>query len=91
MAQRPAAPGGARGYIQSGRIAGGRALLAYPADYGNSGIMTFMANQDGRVLQSDLGEGTTTAAASITMYNPDSHWKPTNQGSAAGFPERMLC
>lgn len=90
MPQRPAAPGSARSYFQNGRMAGGCALLAYSADYGKSGIMTFMVNQDGTVLESDLGEGTTAAAASMTTYNPDSHWKPTNQGPAAGFLERMM-
>ncbi|MBS0197422.1 MAG: DUF2950 domain-containing protein [Planctomycetes bacterium] len=76
-AQGPAAPGGARDYIQNGLMTGGFALVAYPAEYGNSGIMTFMISKDGTLLESDLGEKTSEIAAAIKAFNPDSRWKPT--------------
>src|SRR5262249_1076768 len=53
------APGGAKEYIVNGQMTGGFGFIAYPADYGNSGIMTFMINQDGLLLQKDLGKNTT--------------------------------
>jgi len=54
----------------------GFAVLAYPAEYGNSGVMSFLINQDGVVFQSNLGENTTDAAKAITAFNPDDAWKP---------------
>ena len=57
--QGAAAPGGAYDYLVKGKMIGGFALIAYPAEYGNSGIMTFMVNQDGTVFQKDLGPKTT--------------------------------
>ena len=54
----------------------GFAILAYPADYRNSGVMSFLINQDGIVLQKDLGERTTEVAKAITEFNPDDAWKP---------------
>ena len=56
---------------------GGFATVAYPADYGNSGIMTFIVNQRGIVYQKDLGTETPVLAAAITAYDPDSSWQPT--------------
>ena len=58
-------------------MTGGFALLAYPDEYGNSGIMSFMVNQSGVLMEADLGDNTAEAAAAITSYNPDSRWKPT--------------
>jgi len=49
-------------------------VVAYPATYGNSGIMTFMVNQDGTVYQKDLGENTATIAKGMTAFNPDKSW-----------------
>jgi hypothetical protein len=57
-------------------MTGGFAILAYPAEYGNSGVMSFLINQDGMVLQKDLGEKTTEVAKAITEFNPDDAWKP---------------
>jgi Protein of unknown function (DUF2950) len=74
--QGEAANGGARDYIVNGKLTKGFALIAYPADYGASGIMTFMVSQDGLVWQKDLGEDTATAAAAIEKFNPDSTWTP---------------
>jgi hypothetical protein len=74
--QGPDAPGGAYGYLAQGRMIGGFALVAWPAAYGSTGIMTFIVNQDGAVYQKDLGSGTAAAAAKITLFNPDKGWKP---------------
>ena len=60
----------------NGKLTKGFALIAYPADYGASGIMTFMVSQDGLVWQKDLGEETATATATIEKFNPDSTWTP---------------
>jgi hypothetical protein len=73
-AQGAAAKGGARSYIVDGEMSGGFALIAYPADYGNGGIMTFIVNQDGVLYQKDLGEDTLNAASKITAYDPDRTW-----------------
>ena len=73
--QGEAAPGEAKNYIVDGEMTGGFALLAYPAEYGNSGIMTFMINQDGVVYEKDLGEETAQLATEISKYNPDSTWR----------------
>jgi hypothetical protein len=72
--QGPAAKGGARSYVVNGEMSGGFGLIAYPADYGQGGIMTFMVNQDGEVYQKDLGEETVNVAAGMTEYNPDATW-----------------
>ena len=75
-AQGPHAPGGARSYLVDGRLTGGFALLAYPASYGDSGIMTFIVSQDGIVFQRNLGPQTAKTAAQIVRYDPDSGWSP---------------
>lgn len=75
-AQGPGAPGGAYGYVVRGKMIGGFAMVAYPATYGNSGIVTFIVNQDGVVYQKDLGPNTAAAAQKITKFNPDKSWKP---------------
>jgi len=74
--QGPAAMGGARDYLMNGRLTGGFALLAWPASYGASGVMTFMVNQDGIVWQRDLGFETADLAAAIKTFDPDSTWLP---------------
>jgi hypothetical protein len=70
------AKGGARDYLLNGKMTGGFAILAYPAEYRNSGIMTFVVGQDGIVYQKDLGEKTTDIAAALTEYNPGDGWTP---------------
>jgi hypothetical protein len=65
---------GARDYILNGRMIGGFALVASPAEYGNSGIMTFIVNQDGDVYEKDLGPDTTTEAQKIKLFNPVAGW-----------------
>lgn len=73
--QGPAAKGGARDYSVNGKFTRGFAFLAYPAEYRNSGVMTFIVNQDGIVYQKDLGEDTEKIATSISSYNPDETWE----------------
>lgn len=72
--QGPDAPGGARDYVVNGKMTGGFALLAYPAKYGVSGIMTFIVNQDGIVYEKDLGPKAEEAVKEITAYDPDKTW-----------------
>jgi Protein of unknown function (DUF2950) len=74
-AQGAAAKGGAKSYLSDGKLTGGVALVAYPAQYKASGVMTFIINQRGVVYQKDLGENTLDLAAAMTEYNPDSTWK----------------
>lgn len=68
------ANGGAKNYIVDGKQSGGFGLLAYPAKYGSSGIMTFIVNQDGVIFQKDLGDDTATVVGGITSFNPDQSW-----------------
>ena len=75
--QGPHAPGGTKSYLADGRMTGGFALLAYPARYGNSGIMTFVVSRDGIVFEKNLGPQTAAIAAKIELYDPDSSWSPT--------------
>jgi hypothetical protein len=72
--QGPDAEGGAKSYLVNGQLSGGFALLAYPATYGVSGIMSFLVDQNGVVLQKDLGDDTANAAKQITAYNPTPDW-----------------
>lgn len=69
------APGGAYSYLANGKMIGGFALAAYPAQYGNSGVMTFIVNKDGLVYQRDLGRNTSKTAQAMKTYNPDQTWK----------------
>ncbi len=73
--QGPAANGGAYDYVVNGELLGGFGLIAFPAEYGSSGVMTFIVNHDGVVYSRDLGPGTTQQAMAITEFNPDSLWK----------------
>ena len=76
FSQGPAANGGARDYVVDGKLTGGFALLAYPAEYGQTGVMTLMVSQDGIVWQRDLGDKTAELAAAITRFDPDRTWTP---------------
>ena len=73
--QGPKAPGGAYDFVVRGQMIGGFAMVAYPAQYGSSGIMTFIVNHDGVVYQKDLGPRTAALAHSMTKFNPDETWK----------------
>jgi Protein of unknown function (DUF2950) len=73
-AQGAAAKGGAKNYLSDGNLSGGVGLVAYPAEYKVSGVMTFIINQDGVAYEKDLGEKTAEIAKAMTEYNPDSTW-----------------
>jgi hypothetical protein len=73
--QGASAPGGAYQYEVNGELLGGFALIAFPAEYGNSGVMTFMVNHDGVVYSKDLGAETPKLAMAIEEFNPDAEWK----------------
>ena len=68
------APGGKYTYVTNGNMIGGFALVAWPAEYSDSGIMTFIVNQQGRVYQKDLGPKTSRLASRMKAYDPDSSW-----------------
>jgi len=70
------APGGAKDYVSNGAMTKNFAILAYPADYGNSGVMSFLIDQDGIAVQKDLGAQTSAVAKAITEFNPDDTWQP---------------
>ena len=69
------APGGAYDYVAHGRMIGGFAAVAWPAKYGDTGIMSFIVSQDGVVYEKDLGPDTAARAAAITRFDPDSSWQ----------------
>jgi hypothetical protein len=72
--QGAGALGGAKDYLVNGKMTDGFAVVAYPAKYGNSGVMTFMVNQDGVIVQKDLGQSTDQVASAMTEFNPDKTW-----------------
>jgi hypothetical protein len=74
--QGASAKDGAKSYLVNGQMTAGFALIAYPADYGNSGIMTFIVNQEGVVHEADLGQDTPKLAGAITAYDPDARFRP---------------
>ena len=73
------APGGAKNYIVDGKMTGGFAFLAWPAEYRSSGVMTFMINQDSVIVQKDLGPDTASIAKGMSVFNPDSTWEQVGQ------------
>ena len=81
--QGPAAAGGAADYVVNGNMIGGFALVAYPAEYRNSGVMTFVVNYAGIVFQKDLGHDTADIAANMTSFNPDQTWKKVDVAEPA--------
>ncbi|HKF20924.1 MAG TPA: DUF2950 domain-containing protein [Candidatus Angelobacter sp.] len=84
--QGDTAPGGARNYIANGRMTGGFAILAWPAQYRNSGIMTFIVGKDGVVYQKDLGQKTAELVPAIQEYNPGDGWSPASGKAPAAPP-----
>ena len=73
--QGPNAPGGALNYIVNGKMIGGFALVAYPAEYRDSAVMTFIVNHAGMVYQKDLGPDTAEIAEKMTAFDPNPTWK----------------
>lgn len=71
------APGGKYNYVINGNMIGGFAMVAWPAEYGHSGIMTLIVNQQGVVYQQDLGPKTSKLASKMTAYDPDPAWRPS--------------
>lgn len=91
-AQGKHTPGGEKSYLDAkGLMTGGFAAVAWPAKYGNSGVMTFMVNHRDIVFQKDLGSDTATAAAAIQAFDPDSSWQPTGDslGAVEGVDEEL--
>lgn len=82
--QGPKAQGGAYDYVVNGEFLGGFALIAFPAEYGASGVMTFIVNHEGAVYSRDLGPDTTKAAMAINEFNPDSAWTKEDATVVAG-------
>ena len=74
--QGAAAKGGAKDYIVDGKMTGGFAILAYPVEYRNTGIMTFIIGKDGVIYQKDLGEKTADQGSAMTEYDPGEGWRP---------------
>ena len=74
-AQGPSAPGGAYDYRVDGRMTNGFALVAWPARYGETGVMSFMVSHDGQVFEKDLGKDGATIAQSMKRFDPDSSWR----------------
>lgn len=75
-AQGPHAKGGAQNYVENGVLSRGFGLIASPAEYGKTGVMSFIVNQDGQVYQKNLGPQSTRAAAAIRSFDPDESWQP---------------
>ncbi|HTP42952.1 MAG TPA: DUF2950 domain-containing protein [Candidatus Acidoferrum sp.] len=73
-AQGKDAPGGAKSYMEDGKMKGGFAFIAYPVEYRSSGVMTFVAGNDGAVYEKDLGKKTESEAKAMKAYDPDSTW-----------------
>jgi len=78
-AQGAHAPGGAKSYVAKGELFSGFALVAWPAEYDVTGVMTFIVSDAGIVHEKDLGPDTATAAAAITKYDPDASWRKANE------------
>ena len=76
--QGPNATGGILNYVVKGKMIRGFALVAYPAVYGNSGVMTFLVNQVGTVYQKDLGNHTLNLVTRMPWFDPDQTWKKVN-------------
>ena len=69
------ARGGAKNYVRNGKMTAGFAFIAYPVEYGSSGVMTFLVSADGVVHEKDLGQNTAVLAKAMVAYNPDSSWR----------------
>lgn len=80
--QGPGAPGGAMDYMINGHMVAGHALIAFPSDYGNTGIMTFIVGENDVVYEKDLGEDTLELANAIDSFDPGDGWVPAESGAA---------
>jgi hypothetical protein len=86
MSQGESAQGGAVDYVVNGRMIGGFAVVAYPAEYGSSGIMTFIVNHQGVVYQKDLGDETPNLAKAMKAFDPGSGWQAVPEEVPAAGP-----
>jgi hypothetical protein len=77
------APGGAKNYVVDGKMTGGFGLVAYPVSYRDSGVMTFIVNQDGQIYQKDLGPNTDQIAGEMMAYDPDATWQTVSKATVA--------
>jgi Protein of unknown function (DUF2950) len=77
--QRASSKGGAKDFVVNGKLVRGFVFVAYRTQYKNSGVMTFIVNQDGIVYQKDLGQETQSIASAMTEYNPDDIWDQVDQ------------
>lgn len=82
--QGPNAVGGSYQYVVKGKMILGFALIAYPAEYGNSGVMTFMVNQEGVIYEKNLGKDTLRLAEAAQLFNPDKGWKKVPHPEPSG-------
>jgi len=73
--QGPNAPGGAYDYVVRGKMIGGFAMVAHPASYGVTGVMTFIVSHDGVVFERDLGKDTEKIVGAMKQFDPDKSWK----------------
>jgi hypothetical protein len=80
-------PGGAMNYLVKGNLIGGFGLVAYPAEYGNSGVMTFIVNHSGVVFQKDLGPNTARIASRMTAFDPDKTWRKVSDADLKLAPK----
>lgn len=80
-AQGPSAPGGSYNYVVDGRMTNGFALVAWPARYGETGVMSFMVSHDGQVFEKDLGKDGAAMAKSLKSFDPDSSWQEVKPGN----------
>ncbi len=85
--QGPHAAGGAYDYVAKGKLLGGFALVAYPARYGSSGVMTFLVNHEGVVYEKDLGPDTAKLASAMSRFDPDESWKRVSSDEEAAAPD----
>jgi Protein of unknown function (DUF2950) len=76
--QGKSAAGGAYSYLINGRLVAGFAMVAYPASYGQTGVMTFIVNQNGKIFEKDLGAGTAAIAEKMTTFDPGAGWRATS-------------
>jgi deoxyxylulose-5-phosphate synthase len=81
--------GGAKSYIVDGKMTGGVAFIAYPAEYRSSGVMTFIINEDGVVYQKDLGKKSDVLAKAMKEYNPNSSWQKGEDEQEESAGERQ--
>jgi len=88
-AQGKSAPGGAKSYLVDGKMTGGFAVLAYPAEYRSSGVMSFLVGEDGAVYEKDLGRMTPTIAKALQAFDPDSSWRKSEDAQEQAAAARQ--